>query len=55
MAGGHTVHATRRAAGDDEAAIAALNELPGARKQLRWFDADLMQQGSFDAAVEGCR
>lgn len=55
LAAGHTVYATRRAAGDDEAAIAALQELPGAQERLRWLEADLMQAGSFDAAVAGCK
>ena len=49
------MHATRRAAGDDEAAIRALDALPGAKQRLRWFDADLKQAGSFDAAVAGCK
>jgi nucleoside-diphosphate-sugar epimerase len=55
LAGGHTVRATKRAVGDDEAAIAALDALPGAAKRLRWFEADLMEAGSFDEAVQGCK
>jgi NAD(P)-dependent dehydrogenase (short-subunit alcohol dehydrogenase family) len=55
LAAGHTVHATWRAAGDDAAAQAALQELPGAAERLHWFPADLMQAGSFDAAVAGCK
>ena len=56
LAAGHTVHATRRAAGDDAATMAALDKLPGAAcdGRLRWFTADLLQPGSFDAAVTGC-
>ncbi|PRW32669.1 heme peroxidase-related [Chlorella sorokiniana] len=55
LAAGHTVHATRRAAGDDAPTIAALQELPGAAERLRWFEANLTREGSFDAAVGGCR
>lgn len=115
LAAGHTVHATRRAAGDDAPTIAALQvcwrdgpnlcggataaagrrawrlilrylpaglkgtacsqyccrpsirlpycppflsrlqELPGAAERLRWFEANLVREGSFDAAVAGCR
>ncbi|EFN54626.1 hypothetical protein CHLNCDRAFT_135160 [Chlorella variabilis] len=55
LAAGHTVHATRRAIGDDDAAIEALQALPGAKQRLRWFEADLKQAGSFDPAVAGCR
>jgi hypothetical protein len=33
----------------------ALNGLPGADKRLRWFEADLMEAGSFDEAVAGCK
>lgn len=55
LACGHTVHATRRAAGDDEAMAAALSALPGADQRLHWFHADLMQDGSYDAAMQGCR
>lgn len=55
LACGHSVHATRRAAGDDDAMAAALDALPGAAERLRWFEADLLQEGSFDAAVAGCK
>ncbi|KAL4421429.1 hypothetical protein ABPG75_010720 [Micractinium tetrahymenae] len=55
LACGHSVHATRRAAGDDAAVAAALDALPGAAERLRWFQADLLQEGSFDAAVAGCK
>lgn len=54
LAGGHTVNVTCRAAGEDEAAMRALNELPGADTQLRWFEADLMDARGFDQAVAGC-
>ena len=33
----------------------ALNALPGASERLRWFAADLMVEGSFDAAMRGCK
>lgn len=49
------MRATKRAVGDDEAAIAALDALPGAAKRLRWFEADLLEAGSFDEAVDGVK
>ena len=54
-AAGHTVHATCRPAVDDAATMAALRELPGAQERLRWFAADLLQEGSFDEAIAGCK
>ncbi len=53
LAAGHTVHATYRDR-DDANTLAALKALPGADR-LEWFRAELMEQGSFDDAVEGCK
>lgn len=55
LAAGHIVHATYRAAADDAATVAALKMLPGAAERLHWFEADLLKDGSFDAAVAGCK
>lgn len=54
LAAGHTVHATYRQ-GDDPSTLAALRALPNAEERLRFFQADLLQQGSFDAALAGCK
>ena len=48
---GHIVHATTRSAAKAE----FLRRLPGAAERLRIFaGCDLMVDGSFDAAIEGC-
>ena len=55
LAAGHTVHGTWRG-GDDPATLAALRALPGATERLHLFGgADLMVEGSFDAAIAGCK
>jgi nucleoside-diphosphate-sugar epimerase len=53
LAAGHTVHATYRDK-DDQKAISVLKALPEADR-LKWFKADLLAEGSFDAALEGCK
>lgn len=55
LAAGHTVHATARRCEDASPVIAALNQLPGAAERLTWYTADLLEDGSFDAAVAGCK
>lgn len=58
LAAGHTVHATARSASGagllaDIKSITA--DLPaGAAERLRFFEADLLSPGSFDAAMSGC-
>jgi len=52
LAAGHTVHATVRDA-NKESSVKHLKALPGADKRLKLFSADLLQDGSFDAAVSG--
>ena len=46
-------------AGDKPAALGAvaraMTALPGAAERLRWFTADLAVEGSFDAAMAGCK
>jgi len=49
---GHTVHATVRNSLSD--ICKPLLELPGAAERLRLFEADLLREGSFDAAMAGC-
>ncbi|KAG2451353.1 hypothetical protein HYH02_003957 [Chlamydomonas schloesseri] len=53
LAAGHTVHATCRDP-SNEAAVAPLMALPGAAERLKLFKADLLVEGSFDAAISGC-
>jgi len=36
-------------------AASLVQELPGAAERLRWFEANLTREGSFDAAVAGCK
>ena len=50
---GHRVRGTVRDTGDD-AKCAHLRELSGANERLELVDADLLEPGSFDSAVEGC-
>lgn len=54
LAAGHTVHATYRER-DDPATLSALKALPGAQERLIWYSADLLEEGSFDEAVQGCK
>lgn len=35
--------------------VSLLQELQGAAERLRWFEANLAREGSFDAAVAGCK
>ncbi|KAG2445702.1 hypothetical protein HXX76_000309 [Chlamydomonas incerta] len=53
LAAGHIVHATVRDP-SNEAAASPLKSLPGAAERLKLFKADLLAEGSFDAAVSGC-
>ncbi|GAB4817129.1 hypothetical protein N2152v2_004175 [Parachlorella kessleri] len=53
LAAGHTVHATYRRV-DDKNTLAALKGCPDADR-LKWFEADLMTEGSFDEALKGCK
>ena len=58
LAGGHTVHATARPQGDCQVTRATLERLAaelGAGERLRWFEADLLDEGSWDAPLAGCR
>lgn len=51
LAEGHTVRGTVR---DASMSHEYLRELPGADERLSLHDADLLVDGSFDAAVQGC-
>jgi len=53
---GYTVHATVRKIGSDSAKHMTIENLsPGTdASKLKLFEADLLQEGSFDAAIEGC-
>lgn len=53
LAAGHTVHATARDPSNAKS-VAHLTSLPGAGERLRLFEADLLREGSFDAAMAGC-
>ncbi len=55
LAAGHTVHATYRPSAATKPIVSALDALPGAAQRLRWFTADLLQDGSFDEAMAGCK
>uniref|UniRef100_A0A7C8ZHI2 NAD-dependent epimerase/dehydratase domain-containing protein n=1 Tax=Opuntia streptacantha TaxID=393608 RepID=A0A7C8ZHI2_OPUST len=50
---GYTVHATVRSL-KDPTKTEHLVCMDGARERLKLFEANLMQEGSFDAAVQGC-
>ncbi|KAK9735975.1 hypothetical protein RND81_04G242400 [Saponaria officinalis] len=50
---GYTVHAALRFP-DDMRKTRHLRELEGAKERLVLFKADLLEEGSFDAAVSGC-
>jgi len=50
---GHTVHATVRDPYDHKK-VEHLKVLPGADERLQLFAADLLDEGSFDAAFAGC-
>ena len=52
LAAGHTVHATVRSLAYHDG-DAHLLTLGGASKRLKLFVADLLKEGSFDAAMEG--
>lgn len=53
LAAGHRVRGTVRRTDPD--AVAHLRSLPGAADRLELVTADLMEPGSFDEAVGGCR
>lgn len=50
---GYTVKATVRDL-NDEKKVDHLTSLDGAKERLHLFKADLLEEGSFDAVVEGC-
>ncbi|XP_057867741.1 putative anthocyanidin reductase isoform X2 [Cryptomeria japonica] len=50
---GYTVNATLRDPGDERKSRPLL-DLAGAEDRLKLFQADLLKEGSFDSAVEGC-
>ncbi|XP_059076790.1 phenylacetaldehyde reductase-like [Cryptomeria japonica] len=50
---GYTVNATLRDPGDEKKSSPLL-DLSGAEDRLKLFQADLLKEGSFDSAVEGC-
>ena len=50
---GYTVHGTVRSTSNATKTQHLLN-LPGAADRLKLFEADLLQEGSFDTAVAGC-
>ncbi|XP_059077565.1 putative anthocyanidin reductase isoform X1 [Cryptomeria japonica] len=50
---GYTVNATLRDPGDERKS-GPLLDLAGAEDRLKLFQADLLKEGSFDSAVEGC-
>eukprot|EP00887_Chlorella_sp_A99_P003361 scaffold26.g3361.t1 len=55
LAAGHSVHATYRPGRDDPFTVEWFRGLPGIGARLKWFEADLGQEGSFDAAIAGCK
>ncbi|KAH9603793.1 hypothetical protein KSS87_018819 [Heliosperma pusillum] len=50
---GYVVHATVRSLNDPKK-TEHLRELDGAKERLRLFEANLLEEGSFDSAVDGC-
>lgn len=54
LAKGYTVHGTAREPTNAQA-VGHLLSLPGAAQRLRLFRADLLVQGSFLQAMQGCR
>ncbi|KAF0689127.1 Aste57867_19399 [Aphanomyces stellatus] len=50
---GYRVHTTVRNP-NNEKKVAHLKALPGAADRLTIFHADLLQEGSFDASIDGC-
>ncbi|OQS03702.1 hypothetical protein THRCLA_03982 [Thraustotheca clavata] len=50
---GYRVHTTVRNVNDDKK-VAHLRALPGAAERLVLFEAELLEEGSFDKAIEGC-
>jgi len=50
---GYTVHATVRDP-ENETKVRHLLDIPGAAERLKLFGAELLKEGSFDAAVTGC-
>ncbi|CAG9467336.1 unnamed protein product [Pedinophyceae sp. YPF-701] len=56
LAAGHTVHATCRDR-SKASLIDPVNKMAeewGASDRLKWYEADLLRDGSFDEAMEGC-
>jgi dihydroflavonol-4-reductase len=53
LARGYRVHGTVRDP-SKESSVAHLRAMPGAAERLALFEADLMDEGSFDAAIAGC-
>ncbi|CAN6452062.1 unnamed protein product [Victoria cruziana] len=51
---GYTVHATVRDA-ENQAKVAHLVELQGAKERLKLFSADITVEGSLDVPVSGCK
>lgn len=54
LARGYHVHGTVRST-KDLSKYSYLTDLPGAGKRLKLFAADLLSDGSFDAAIKGCQ
>ncbi|GKF70054.1 tetraketide alpha-pyrone reductase 1-like protein, partial [Tanacetum coccineum] len=53
LARGYSVHATVRSLGDPKKTEHLL-ALDGAKERLSLYEANLIEDGSFDSAVEGC-
>nr|AUI41114.1 4-hydroxyphenylacetaldehyde reductase 2 [Rhodiola rosea] len=51
---GYTVNATVRSINDTKK-VAHLLALDGAKERLNLFEADLIKEGSFDSAIQGCQ
>ncbi|KAL2940743.1 putative anthocyanidin reductase [Bienertia sinuspersici] len=51
---GYTVNATVRSLNDPKK-VDHLLTLDGAKERLHLFEANLLEEGSFDSAIHGCR
>ena len=49
---GYTVHGTTRSTAPEK--VKHLTRLPGAAERLKLFQADLLNEGAYDAAIAGC-
>lgn len=49
---GYTVHGTTRSTAPEK--VKHLTSLPGAAERLKLFEADLLNEGAYDAAIAGC-